>query len=145
MKDMNENSINTKDMDDKYIKELEEMYLSDDAVAEIDSIVARHRRRVRFRSALASAALVLLVVTTGLFLLDSATQSVAASPEITTIELLQTIGTLAGSNLDEIECINATPVKRGIIVKAEFKSGITKTYLMKRGSDGSTIEMTAQK
>lgn len=64
--------------------------------------------------------------------------------EITTVELIETISALTEKSLDEIDSINAKPGRNGIVVTAEFKNGITKTYLMKRGADGSSIEMTAQ-
>ena len=125
------------------MKELADIYLNDDAVVnEFDSIMSGYRRRQFVRRTAAVAATLLILVCAGLgFKSFSASDSCA---DITTIEIIETIGVLADSDVDDINCVTAKPGRNGILVTAEFKTGVKKTYLMKRGADGSSIEMTAQ-
>lgn len=124
------------------IEELEKAYLSDSAVGEFDSWIARFRRRQRIRWTVSCAASLLIVFSLiGIVRTGNGLDSYA---EISTVELMETISALTQNSLDEISSINAKPGKNGITVTAEFKNGITRTYFMKRGADGSSIEMTAQ-
>lgn len=125
------------------IEELEKTYLSDSSANEFDLCIARFRRRQRVRRAVSCAASLVILCTLGLVVKPFNSQHL--SKEITTVELIETISVLTESNIDEINSINAKPCRNGITVTAEFKNGVTRTYLMKRGTDGSTIEMTAQK
>lgn len=124
------------------IEELERAYLSDSSASEFDSYIAKFRRRQMVRRAVSCAALLVILCSLGLAVKPFNPQH--SGKEITTVELIETISVLAESNIDEINSINAKPGKNGITVTAEFKNGITRTYFMKRGADGSTIEMTAQ-
>ena len=123
-------------------EELEKAYLSDSSASEFDSCVAMFRRRQRVRWTVSCAASLVILCTLGLTVNHFDSQH--ASNDITTVELIETISVLTESNIDEIKSINAKSGKNGITVTAEFKNGITRTYIMKRGADGSTIEMTAQ-
>ena len=125
------------------IEELEKTYLSDSSANEFDLCIARFRRRQRVRRTISCAASLVILCTLGLVVKPFNSQH--PSKEITTVELIETISVLTESNIDEINSINAKPCRNGITVTAEFKNGVTRTYLMKRGADGSTIEMTAQK
>ena len=124
------------------IEELEKTYLSDSSASEFDSCIARSRRRRRVRWTVSCAASLVTLCALGMAVKPIKSQH--SGKDITTIELIETISVLAESNLDEINSINAKPCRNGITVTAEFKNGVTRTYLMKRGADGSTIEMTAQ-
>ena len=67
-----------------------------------------------------------------------------ALPDISTIEVMQTIKAFTEYSMDELEYINIMPQECGLIVSAHFKDGTKRNYIMRRGSDGSTIELTAQ-
>lgn len=125
------------------ISELTEIYLNDDgAVREFDSIMAGFRRKRLVRGTLAVAASLLILVCVGFGF-----KSLGAADtysDISTVELLETISVLTESEVDEIDSITAKPSKDCIIVTAEFKTGLTRNYIMKRGADGSSIELTAQ-
>ena len=125
------------------IEELEKTYLSDSSAKEFDSCIARFRRRQRVRRTVSCAASLVILCTLGFVVKPFNPQY--PGTDITTVELIETISVLTESNIDEINSINAKPCRNGITVTAEFKNGVTRTYLMKRGTDGSTIEMTAQK
>ena len=124
------------------IDELEKTYLSESSASEFDSYIAGFRRKQRVRWTVSCAATVVILCILGLVVKPFNSQH--PSKEITTVELIETISVFTESNIDEINSINAKPGKNGITVTAEFKNGIKKSYLMKRGADGSTIEMTAQ-
>ena len=124
------------------IEELEKAYLSESSASEFDSFITRFRRKQRVRWTVSCAASVVILCTLGMIVKPFNSQH--PGNDITTVELIETISVLTESNLDEINSINAKPGKNGITVTAEFKNGIKKSYLMKRGADGSTIEMTAQ-
>ena len=124
------------------IEELERTYLSDSSASEFDSCVARFRKRRRVRWTVSCAASFVILCT--LWMTVKPFNSQHSGNDITTVELIETISVLTESNIDEINSINAKPGRNGITVTAEFKNGVTRTYLMKRGADGSTIEMTAQ-
>ena len=128
-------------MANRTIEELEKTYLSDASANEFDSWIARFKRKQRIRWTVSCAGLLLIVMFLGKSVKTYNTLDSYA--EITTVELIETISALTGNSLDEINSINAKPGRNGIVVTAEFKNGITKTYLMKRGADGSSIEMTA--
>ena len=129
-------------MANRTIEELEKTYLSDASANEFDSHIARFRRKQRIRWTVSCAASLLIV----LFLGKSVKtyNTVDSYAEITTVELIEAISALTENSLDEINNINAQPGRNGIMITAEFKDGTTRTYLMKRGADGSSIEMTAQ-
>lgn len=129
-------------MENRTIQELEKIYLSDAAENEFDACIARFRRKQKIRWSVSCAASLLVVMIIGTTIPTTGAQDTYA--EISTLELMETINALTQNNLDEICNINAKPGKEGITVVAEFKNGITKTYLMKRGADGSSIELTAQ-
>ena len=124
------------------IEELEKTYLSESSADEFDSFIARFKRRQRVRWTVSCAAFLVILCSLGMAFKPFSSQH--SGKDITTVELIETISVLAESNIDEINSINARPCRNGITVTAEFKNGVTKTYLMKRGADGSTIEMTAQ-
>lgn len=125
------------------IQELEKAYLSESSAKEFDSCIAGFRRKQRVRWTVSCAASVVILCTLGMIVKPFNSQH--PGNDITTVELIETISVLTESNIDEINSINAKPCRNGITVTAEFKNGVTRTYLMKRGADGSTIEMTAQK
>ena len=129
-------------MANRTIEELEKTYLSYASANEFDSWIARFKRKQRVRWAASCAASLLIVMLLGRSITTSNTHDSYA--EITTAELMETMSALTENSLDEISNINAKPDKNGIVVTVEFNNGITKTYLMKRGADGSSIEMTAQ-
>ena len=124
------------------IDELEQTYLSESSANEFDSCIARFRRKQRVRRAISCAASVVILCTLGMVFKPFNSQH--PGNDITTVELIEAISVLAESNIDQINSINAKPGKNGITVTADFKNGVTRTYLLKRGDDGSTIEMTAQ-
>ena len=130
-------------MANRSIEELEKTYLSDASANEFDSYIARFRRKQRIRWTVSCAASLLIVMFLGMSIKTN--NAVEPYAEITTVEMMETISALTENNLDEINNINVKPGKNGIVVTAEFNDGITKTYLMRRGADGSSIEMTAQK
>ena len=129
-------------MANRTIEELERTYLSDASANEFDSWVARFKRKQRIRWIVSCAASLLIVMFLGMSIKTNNAMDPYA--EITTVELIETISALTENSFDEINSINAKPGRNGVVVTAEFKNGITKTYLMKRGADGSSIEMTAQ-
>lgn len=129
-------------MTNRTIDELEKTYLSDESASEFDSCIARYRRGQRIRWTVSCAASLVFVLFLGRAIKNG--NAIEPYAEITTVELIETISALTENSLDEISNINAKPGKNGIVVTAEFKTGSTKTYLMKRGADGSSIEMTAQ-
>lgn len=129
-------------MANRSIEELEKTYLSDASANEFDSHIARFRRKQRIRWTVSCAASLLIMVFIGRSV--KTYDALDSYAEITTVELIETISALTENSLDEINSINAKPGRNGVVVTAEFKNGITKTYLMKRGADGSSIEMTAQ-
>ena len=129
-------------MANRTIEELEKTYLSDASANEFDSWIARFKRKQRVRWTVSCAASLLIVMLLGRSITTHNTHDSYA--EITTAELMETISALTENSLDDISNINARPDRNGIVVTAEFNNGITKTYLMKRGADGSSIEMTAQ-
>ena len=131
-------------MANRTIEELEKTYLSDTSANEFDSWIARFKRKQRIRWTVSCAASLLIVMFLGKSV--KTYNTLDSYSEITTVELIETISALTENSLDEINSINAKPGRNGIVVTAEFKNGITKTYLMKRGADGSSIEieMTAQ-
>lgn len=120
-------------------RELEERYLSAGRVEEFDSIVRswQKRRRIRSSSAIAAAVAIILCV-------EVIWRNENALPDISTIEVMQTIQAFTEYSMDELEYINIKPQECGLIVSAHFKDGTKRNYIMSRGSDGSTIELTAQ-
>ena len=62
---------------------------------------------------------------------------------IQTIEMLDAITALANTGMDEIVTIVAKPTKMGIVVTAEYRNGETAKFLMKKDSNGCSVEMTA--
>ena len=120
-------------------RELEERYLSAGRVEEFDSIVRswQKRRRIRSISAIAAAVVIILCV-------EVIWRNENALPDISTIEAMQTIQAFTEYSMDELEYINIKPQECGLIVSAHFKDGTKRNYIMSRGSDGSTIELTAQ-
>lgn len=129
-------------MTNRAIEELEKTYLSDASENEFNAWIAKSRKKRNVRWGLSCAASLLIVAFLGRSF--KASNNPDTPGEITTVELIQTISMLTENSLDEIICINAIPGKDCIVIKAEFKDGITRTYLMKRGANGSSIEMTAQ-
>lgn len=120
-------------------RELEERYLSAGRVEEFDSIVRSWQKRRRIRSISAIAAAVAIILCVGVILRNE-----NALPDISTIEVMQTIKAFTEYSMDELEYINIKPQECGLIVSAHFKDGTKRNYIMSRGSDGSTIELTAQ-
>ena len=120
-------------------RELEERYLSADRVEEFDSIVRSWQKRRRIRSISAIAAAVVIILCVGVIWRNE-----NALPDISTIEVMQTIKAFTEYSMDELEYINIKPQECGLIVSAHFKDGTKRNYIMSRGSDGSTIELTAQ-
>lgn len=120
-------------------RELEERYLSAGRVEEFDSIVRSWQKRRRIRSSSAIAAAVLIILCVGVIWRNE-----NALPDISTIEVMQTIKAFTEYSMDELEYINIKPQECGLIVSAHFKDGTKRNYIMRRGSDGSTIELTAQ-
>lgn len=120
-------------------RELEERYLSAGRVEEFDSIVRSWQKRRRIRSSSAIAAAVVIILCVGVIWRNE-----NALPDISTIEVMQTIRAFTEYSMDELEYINIKPQECGLIVSAHFKDGTKKNYIMSRGSDGSTIELTAQ-
>lgn len=120
-------------------RELEERYLSAGRVEEFDSIVRSWQKRRRIRSSSAIAASVVIILCVGVIWRNE-----NALPDISTIEVMQTIQAFTEYSMDELEYINIKPQECGLIVSAHFKDGTKRNYIMSRGSDGSTIELTAQ-
>lgn len=120
-------------------RELEERYLSAGRVEEFDSIVRSWQKRRRIRSISAIAAAVVIILCVGVIWRNE-----NALPDISTIEVMQTIKAFTEYSMDELEYINIKPQDCGLIVSAHFKDGTKRNYIMRRGSDGSTIELTAQ-
>lgn len=120
-------------------RELEERYLSASRVEEFDSIVRSWQKRRRIRSISAIAAAVVIILCVGVIWRNE-----NALPDISTIEAMQTIQAFTEYSMDELEYINIKPQECGLIVSAHFKDGTKRNYIMSRGSDGSTIELTAQ-
>ena len=120
-------------------RELEERYLSADRVEEFDSIVRSWQKRRRICSISAIAAAVVIILCVGVI-----RRNENALPDISTIEVMQTIQAFTEYSMDELEYINIKPQECGLIVSAHFKDGTKRNYIMSRGSDGSTIELTAQ-
>lgn len=120
-------------------RELEERYLSADRVEEFDSIVRSWQKRRRICSISAIAAAVVIILCVGVLWRNE-----NALPDISTIEVMQTIRAFTEYSMDELEYINIKPQECGLIVSAHFKDGTKRNYIMSRGSDGSTIELTAQ-
>lgn len=128
-------------MTDRSTEELVKAYLSDGSVREFDAHIARFRRKRRIlRTAICTA---FMAITLAVSLITGSSND-HTLPEITTVELMETISALTENELDEISSIVAKPRRHDIVVTAEFRNGTTKTYLMRRGADGSSIEMTAQ-
>lgn len=120
-------------------RELEERYLSAGRVEEFDSIVRSWQKRRRICSVSAIAAAVIIILCVGVIWRNE-----NALPDISTIEAMQTIQAFTEYSMDELEYINIKPQESGLIVSAHFKDGTKRNYIMSRGSDGSTIELTAQ-
>ena len=120
-------------------RELEERYLSAGRVEEFDSIVRSWQKRRRIRSSSAIAAAVVIILCVGVIWRNE-----NALPDISTIEVMQTIQAFTEYSMDDLEYINIMPQECGLIVSAHFKDGTKRNYIMSRGSDGSTIELTAQ-
>ena len=120
-------------------RELEERYLSAGRVEEFDSIVRSWQKRHRIFSSSAIAAAVVIILCVGVIWRNK-----NALPDISTIEVMQTIKAFTEYSMDELEYINIKPQDCGLIVSAHFKDGTKRNYIMRRGSDGSTIELTAQ-
>lgn len=120
-------------------RELEERYLSAGRVEEFDSIVRSWQKRRRIRSSSAIAAAVVIILCVGVIWRNE-----NALPDISTIEVMQTIQAFTEYSMDELEYINIKPQECGLIVSVHFKDGTKRNYIMSRGSDGSTIELTAQ-
>ena len=120
-------------------RELEERYLSASRVEELDSIVRSWQKRRRIRSSSAIAAAVVIILCVGVIWRNE-----NALPDISTIEVMQTIKAFTEYSMDDLEYINIMPQECGLIVSAHFKDGTKRNYIMSRGSDGSTIELTAQ-
>ena len=120
-------------------RELEERYLSASRVEEFDSIVRSWQKRRRICSISAIAAAVVIILCVGVIWSNE-----NALPDISTIEVMQTIQAFTEYSMDELEYINIKPQESGLIVSAHFKDGTKRNYIMSRGSDGSTIELTAQ-
>ena len=106
---------------------------------EFDSIVRSWQKRRRIRSSSAIAAAVVIILCVGVIWRNE-----NALPDISTIEVMQTIKAFTEYSMDELEYINIKPQECGLIVSAHFKDGTKRNYIMSRGSDGSTIELTAQ-
>ena len=120
-------------------RELEERYLSAGRVEEFDSIVRSWQKRRRIRSISAIAAAVVILLCVGVIWRNE-----NALPDISTIEVMQTIQAFTEYSMDDLEYINIMPQECGLIVSVHFKDGTKRNYIMSRGSDGSTIELTAQ-
>ena len=120
-------------------RELEERYLSAGRVEDFDSIVRSWQKRRRIRSISAIAAAVVIILCVGVIWRNE-----NALPDISTIEVMQTIKAFTEYSMDDLEYINIMPQECGLILSAHFKDGTKRNYIMSRGSDGSTIELTAQ-
>lgn len=72
---------------------------------------------------------------------ESAEASEAHS--ISTSELLETVHILSEMNSDDI-IITASSCHDGFIVKTASSNGPSSSYMLKRGSDGTSIELTSQ-
>lgn len=129
-------------MANRSIEELEKTYLSDASANEFDSWITKFKRKQRIRWTVSCAASLLIVMFLGKSV--KTYNALDSYAEITTVELVEAISALTENSLDEINNINAQPGRNGIMITAEFKDGTTRSYLMKRGTDGSSIEMTAQ-
>ena len=115
-------------------RELEERYLSAGRVEEFDSIVRSWQKRRRIRSSSAITAAVVIILCVGVIWRNE-----NALPDISTIEVMQTIQAFTEYSMDELEYINIKPQECGLIVSAHFKDGTKRNYIMSRVSDGSTI------
>ena len=120
-------------------RELEERDLSAGRVEEFDSIVRSWQKRRRIRSISAIAAAVVIILCVGVIWRNENTL-----PDISTIEVMQTIKAFTEYSMDELEYINIEPQGCGLVVSAHLRDGRKRNYIMSRGSGGSTVELTAQ-
>ena len=130
------------DSKEKIIKDLSARYLDEEAVGIFDKIIAQDRARRARRAVLAVAA----SLAAGFLLIRSVLvyNDLGAIQDFTTVEILQTINNLTEIDPDNIKSITAKPEKHRIVLTAEFADGTEGQYFMKRGEDGSSIEITAE-
>lgn len=128
-------------MTNRTLEQLERTYLSDSAVNEFDGYISKFKRKQNIRRIAACAAAMVVVVSI------LCTHNISNRPDslnnIQTVEMLDAIAALANTGMDEIVTIVAKPTKMGVVITAEYRNGDTAKFLMKKDSNGSSVEMTA--
>ena len=129
-------------MTNRKLEELEKTYLSDSSVEEFDSIMGEEGTKALSRRAIPFAAAILLVA--GIAGTARLLEKTGDVDKVTTVNILEAIETLTATDADNIRAITARPGKTGTIITAEYKDGKSVSYILKAGTNGSSIELTAK-
>ncbi len=110
--------------------------LSDTGAGEYDAILRRtlHKKRFIVASLILAAALAAVFFVSPIF-----TSHKSSSCDISPIEIVQTIETLASLKSGDIEQISAKPLGGGIVIKARMKDGSELTWILVQGDDGLSL------
>ena len=106
------------------------------AVLLYDAILRRtlHKKRFIVASLILAAALAAVFFVSPIF-----TSHKSSSCDISPIEIVQTIETLASLKSGDIEQISAKPLGGGIVIKARMKDGSELTWILVQGDDGLSL------
>ena len=121
--------------------ELEEKYLSESAVEEVDRIVQEYerplkrRRILRWVSGIAAAAAVAL----GIILPSKKEEETPLSPVV----IAEGIGQLMDINSGEVESISAVPQGSKALVTLKLRDGSEYYYMMTYNEDAGTTSLVA--
>lgn len=118
--------------------------LSDEKAEEFDRLMQRGSKKskiVSLRWIVSAAAAIICAV---LFLPVRPTDNAKEQPEISTSELLETINILAAIGTDDMT-ITAFSCNDGFIIKTSTSNEPPSSYMLKRCSDGTSIEIKTNK
>ena len=111
--------------------------LSDKGAREYDAILRRatlRKKRFTIASVLLAAAIAAVFFFSPIF----GSRTTPAS-DISPLEIVQTIETLASLKPGDMEQISAKPFGEGIVIKALMKDGSTLTWILVQGDDGLSL------
>lgn len=106
--------------------------LSDAGAREYDALVRKSsKKRFILPAALLAAAVAAIFFFSPIFK--------TKSNDISPIEIVRTIETLASLKSGEVDEISAKPLGDGIVIKAKMKDGSTLTWILVQGDDGVSL------
>ena len=117
--------------------------VSEEKAEEFDRLMQRGSKKskiVALRWIVSAAAAIICAV---LFLPVRPTDNAKEQPEITTSELLEAINILSDVGTDDMT-ITASSCNDGFIIKTYTPNGLPNSYMLKRCSDGTSIQLKSQ-